>query len=334
MLGEVALAVCVLAVTAGLTGVPPASSLNLDARPFEATRPLEAGASVTLAVRPNQAGDNVVQVIAEDARRQPLTDVERVHLALTMLDMDMGAREADAQPATEPGTFELRGNALSMPGNWQVDVYVRRGGTDQPARFNLEVGEPPGVNQPTFSPGRLLYLLFVEPGREGGFPISPRTLLALAALAGAAVLVTRGGDLRRRADRTRILPAAAVCLVVGLGIGGVRVAEAYRLSLPNPVPATSESLARGQVVYETTGCAGCHGLTGRGDGPDGRALRPRPADFRVHLAAGHTDRELFDWISNGVTGTAMPAFKDTLSEEDRWHVINYIRTFAAPTGGG
>jgi hypothetical protein len=57
-------------------------------------------------------------------------------------------------------------------------------------------------------------------------------------------------------------------------------------------------------------------------------MNPRPADFRVHMAAGHTDGELFYWVSEGLRGTAMPAFRDLLSEEERWHVINFIRTFA------
>jgi mono/diheme cytochrome c family protein len=332
VVGELVLAVAVLGATAALTGVAPASSLNLEARPFEETRRTQAGNSVTLSVRPNQAGDNRVQVIAENAQRQPLTDVERTQLVLTMLDMEMGQREVQAQPTDVPGEFELRGNALSMPGRWRADVTLRRGGADEAAEFGFVVGEPAGVNQPSFSPGRILYLALVEPGREGGVAVSPRAILALVALACGAFLVVRLSGLRRRADRRPLQLAAAAFLVLGLGLGGVRVAEAYRLSLPNPQPATSQSLARGQEIYETAGCASCHGLSGRGDGPDGRLLRPRPADFRVHLAAGHTDRELFDWISNGVSGTAMPPFRDTLSEDDRWHVINYIRTFAAPTG--
>jgi len=47
------------------------------------------------------------------------------------------------------------------------------------------------------------------------------------------------------------------------------------------------------------------------------------------MAAGHTDGQLFYWVSYGVQGTAMPAFKDSLSEEERWNVINYLRTFAS-----
>jgi mono/diheme cytochrome c family protein len=333
--GEVVLVVAVLAATGALTGVPPASSLQLEARPFEDVRQLRSGASVRLAIRPNQAGDNRIEVEALNRGLQPLTDVERVQLTLTMLDMQMGQREVQAQPSAVPGEFEVMGNALSMPGQWQADVSIRRGGTDETAQFGFVVGEPPGLNQPAFSPGRIVYLALVEPGREAGsIPISPRAVLALVALGAGIFLATRVVSLGRRANRRSLQLAAGAFLVLGLGLGGVRITEAYRLSLPNPEPATAQSLARGQEVYETVGCASCHGLSGRGDGPEGRLLRPRPADFRTHLAAGHTDRELFDWISNGVSGTAMPPFRDTLSEEDRWHVINYIRTFAAPAGGG
>jgi mono/diheme cytochrome c family protein len=63
----------------------------------------------------------------------------------------------------------------------------------------------------------------------------------------------------------------------------------------------------------------------------GIGLNPRPADFRTHLAAGHTDAQLYDWITNGVPGTAMPPFGSELSETDRWNVLNYIK---ATFGGG
>jgi mono/diheme cytochrome c family protein len=42
----------------------------------------------------------------------------------------------------------------------------------------------------------------------------------------------------------------------------------------------------------------------------------------------HTDGQLLEWITNGFPNSAMPAFGDSYSEEDRWHVINHIRTLA------
>ena len=95
----------------------------------------------------------------------------------------------------------------------------------------------------------------------------------------------------------------------------------------NPVAADAASLARGQEIYAQS-CASCHGFQGRGDGPLARTMVPRPADFRIHMAEGHTEAQLFDWLSNGVPETAMPAYADELSVEDRWHVIKYLQTFA------
>jgi putative copper resistance protein D len=42
----------------------------------------------------------------------------------------------------------------------------------------------------------------------------------------------------------------------------------------------------------------------------------------------HTDGELFYWISYGFPNSAMPAWKDTLTEEQRWDVLNYARTLS------
>jgi mono/diheme cytochrome c family protein len=90
----------------------------------------------------------------------------------------------------------------------------------------------------------------------------------------------------------------------------------------NPVPSTPESVSRGARVYQSY-CAVCHGADGRGDGPAAATLYPRPVDFWAHFGSGHThpDGRLYYWISNGMTGTGMPAFGTHLSEEDRWDVI-------------
>ncbi len=41
-----------------------------------------------------------------------------------------------------------------------------------------------------------------------------------------------------------------------------------------------------------------------------------------------SDGQIFDWITNGISSLGMPAFGEVIEEEDRWHLINYIRTFA------
>jgi mono/diheme cytochrome c family protein len=49
----------------------------------------------------------------------------------------------------------------------------------------------------------------------------------------------------------------------------------------------------------------------------------------AHFASGHVHPEgrLFFWITEGMGGTAMPAFKDRLSETERWDVVNFLKTF-------
>lgn len=90
---------------------------------------------------------------------------------------------------------------------------------------------------------------------------------------------------------------------------------------------TPQRIAAGQEVYAAH-CAACHGQSGRGDGPAAAGLDPRPADFTdARFMAARSSQQLFGAITNGVADTAMPAWKDALSEEERWDVVDYIWTF-------
>ena len=97
----------------------------------------------------------------------------------------------------------------------------------------------------------------------------------------------------------------------------------------NPFPPTAHSLDTGQRVYAQN-CQSCHGVAGRGDGPQAAGLNPPPLDLVVH-APLHSDGALFGFIENGIPGTAMPPLGGKLTDEEIWHVINYIRTFEEVT---
>jgi mono/diheme cytochrome c family protein len=78
-------------------------------------------------------------------------------------------------------------------------------------------------------------------------------------------------------------------------------------------------------------CVACHGESGKGDGPVGLTLRPPPADLTQHAVPGvHTDGQLFEWIGQGYPGSVMPGFEGRLTEEERWHIVNFMRTLAPP----
>ncbi len=99
---------------------------------------------------------------------------------------------------------------------------------------------------------------------------------------------------------------------------------------PNPIPADAASIARGKALY-TANCLPCHGAGGKGDGPVGLTLNPRPADLTKHTVPGvHTDGQLWKWITSGYPKSSMPAFDKLLSDSDRWDLVNYIRTLAQP----
>jgi Tol biopolymer transport system component/mono/diheme cytochrome c family protein len=100
----------------------------------------------------------------------------------------------------------------------------------------------------------------------------------------------------------------------------------------NPLKADAQSIQAGQQLYAAN-CVVCHGPAGKGDGTAAAGLSPRPADFTQHMTPGkHTDGQVFLWIRDGFPGTAMPAWKDKLSEQQIWQLVTYLRTFgqAAP----
>lgn len=316
VLGEIVMATLVLAVTGLLTGLPPATTAPGQARPYTAIQPA-GDLQVTLAVDPNQAGENRVVVTLVNVAGQPV-DGAQVGVILAHQEMAMGERQLVAQPLGQ-GRYQTSGNFIDMGGQWAARVRVLREGLPEATTTFLFTSVAAGdaaASRPAFSPALILVNAMNATAISG--------LLAL--LVAVLLLVQRRGW-RRARDRRYAGGLGAVLMLVGLFAIGSALAGAYRATQPNPVPSTVASRSSGQQVYGAN-CASCHGATGRGDGPAGFALRPRPADFRVHMAAGHTDAQLYTWIHDGVDGTAMPTFGNTLTSEQIWDVINYIRTFA------
>lgn len=99
----------------------------------------------------------------------------------------------------------------------------------------------------------------------------------------------------------------------------------------NPVTSSAESIAKGKELYleRTKGnCIFCHGETGAGNEANLPRLRRKPADLtNKERMTAMTDGEVFWKISKGITGI-MPAGEKRMTEEERWHVVNYVRTLA------
>ena len=99
--------------------------------------------------------------------------------------------------------------------------------------------------------------------------------------------------------------------------------------LTNPIKADEESLSRGEEQFATL-CASCHGDGGLGDGPAGTNLDIVPANI-AHTSQMMGDAYLFWRISEGGLqfGSVMPAWGESLDEQVRWDLINYIRALGS-----
>jgi len=76
-------------------------------------------------------------------------------------------------------------------------------------------------------------------------------------------------------------------------------------------------------------CVLCHGPNGKGDGPGGAALNPKPRDHTdgAYMNA-RTNEQLLEVIHNGKG--AMPAWKGLLTDEQIKAVLKHVRTLAVP----
>ncbi len=106
------------------------------------------------------------------------------------------------------------------------------------------------------------------------------------------------------------------------------------LSIPNmgapenPVTADAVSIARGRELFMIN-CQMCHGEGGQGNGLIAANIVNKPANLTLDVTQSKSDGSLFLTISNGVLGR-MPPMNENLTVRDRWDLVNFIRTLAAP----
>jgi len=322
---EAALAAGVLAIVAVLTQYPTAR-VTVESEQFvresaqavvgfESTS--QAGdLGVNISVTPNTVGTNSYQVYLFPQPGQPLAEVLQVRLRFKPPDPALGPSEVIADEVN-PNFFKASGAFFARPGEWEVQVLVRRANVDDVSTF------------------------FRVPVQSAGAQVAGRDRFALPLVTGSWDLVAALGLMvaaamvwlpaqqwpRVRIRAARWMRMSSITLgVVGLGLllgvhqhVGLTPEQARE---GNPVAATETSIERGRELYEQN-CTQCHGVTGRGDGPLAKTLAVPPVDFKLHIPY-HTDLFFFSVISRGF-GDIMPAFGSQISEEDRWNLINFLR---------
>jgi high-affinity iron transporter len=148
------------------------------------------------------------------------------------------------------------------------------------------------------------------------------TLATLPAKPARETLLAGVADLQKaiadRADANRVARLARRL--------GAEVLAAYPVAV---APARVPDLARGGVLYAEQ-CASCHGASGDGAGPAAAALEVPPIDFTDHARARQRSLfALYQAITQGIDGTAMPGYAH-LSSEDRWALAFHVGQFAFP----
>ena len=127
-----------------------------------------------------------------------------------------------------------------------------------------------------------------------------------------------GQNIRERRDGAEVAALARQL--------GADLVSSYGISL---TPRTVPDPARGAELFARH-CSSCHGAQGSGDGPAAAGLEPPPAN--MHNAA-RMDRlslyDLFNSISLGVEGTAMPAFAARLNDRERWDLASHVASLSA-----
>jgi len=133
----------------------------------------------------------------------------------------------------------------------------------------------------------------------------------------------------------KLLSASLAILFIGIFLTSMtidqqKIPEPWEVpakykNMENPVPATDESLQLGERLYRKH-CASCHGREGLGDGPKARTLETFSGDFSGEAFQSQTDGVLFYKTKYG--RGEMPAYEKKLTDEDMWHIVNHMRTFA------
>ena len=91
----------------------------------------------------------------------------------------------------------------------------------------------------------------------------------------------------------------------------------------NPFSGNNEAVKSGEIIFKQT-CVMCHGEFGLGNGIAGQTLIKKPANLSSKRFQNQSDSRIFWKITNGYA--TMPSFEATLTEMQRWELVNYIRT--------
>jgi copper transport protein len=320
VIGEAVIAIFVLLLAGLMTSMEPARQVaSREGRGLPdgfVENTVSENVAIDVAIEPAKTGRNQVRVSLTDRRGVPVTDATDVRVRLSFLEQDLGELPVPLENAGD-GVWVLDDAVIALVGVWQVEADVTRlSGFDARAAFRFEVLAGAGSNSDAIRPDKNLGRVLL--GAE----------IALIGVVLLSVGVPLGSWYERRGALFMGPGTAAGAIGAGLIVWVQFFAPVSIAEQTNPFVPNEESISIGQTAYAAV-CASCHGDGGTGDGPGAESLYPSPASLPVHVPL-HTQGELFQIVRVGVVGTAMLPVSEELSDDEVWHLINYIRILDDP----
>ena len=279
-----------------------------------------------LTIEPFGIGLNTFTLALQPPPGEELGEVLGVRLTSTFdnptVAPSAGRSGADQElEATDtPGVWSAEAALTTQPGDWTIQARIRRRGFDDaPAIFSV-MGVGGYLARPDESQD-----LFDLPFTYVDWNIVAGGAMVVLGI-GAFLIWQKRPPAWQRGTSASVGLSSAFALIAGVVLlFGVDAHHEIQGST-SPIPPTEESLAIGRDTF-ITNCVQCHGQTGEGDGPLAATLPYVPPRLGDHVPF-HSDRTLFVWISEGLPlqgAKIMPSFRDTFSEEERWHLVNFLR---------
>jgi cytochrome c oxidase cbb3-type subunit I/II len=108
------------------------------------------------------------------------------------------------------------------------------------------------------------------------------------------------------------------------------------IHIGEPPRPSADLVRRGEAVWRQAKCWECHGDGGKGDGGKAEGLMDdfgfpiRPANLTTgQFKSGPGVTDMFRTITTGLSGTPMPSYGDTVSEDDRWALSYFVLSLSA-----
>jgi mono/diheme cytochrome c family protein/methionine-rich copper-binding protein CopC len=307
-------ALVAIALCLGIGGL-----MTVDTARAEVTRaasqralPLEIGRDrAQLILAPGTAGVNHVRL---ELDRSSLPRGTAAELTMTLPSQPELGEQTVTLARVGGHAFEYHGTEMVVADLWYLEVAVTEPGHEpKTATTALDLGATaPRIDVPEV-PWR-----FTAFGGSAGF------VMIVVGIAGIVVGVAAGrSPLRMESAGIGVAAVLLAAILLGQGRLDPILARGGAGGEGAINPDDLTAITRGEEVYASY-CLSCHGAELRGDGPAAGGMQPPPADFAAPHTRAHDEATLIYWVRNGKQGTAMPAFRGKLSDEEIADVLSYI----------